>query len=168
VRSIAQHLPDDLRACLDPDAPGIRLLASSWYPARLAHLILDALSEGLTEQQIQTMSRDATRDIVKRGTSSIYGFVLRRLITPEMYALSVARLWRQWHDTGDREVRVTSATTAQSKVLRWGGHHPVLCTITIETMCAVFEAMGCKSVTWQRTACVARGAKECATLLEWK
>jgi hypothetical protein len=43
----------------------------------------------------------------------------------------------------------------------------VLCTITIETMCAVLETMGCKALRWKRTACVSRGAKECVTLLEW-
>lgn len=169
MRALAERLPEDLRRELDPSEPGVKLLASSWYPARLSHLLLDALTEGMTDLQVQRLARDATRYVVERGTTGIYRFALRRLVTPELYALSVARLWRQWHTTGDREVEVTSPTTARSVVRRWPGHHPVLCTITIETMCAVLETMGCKEVRWERTACVSRdaGPRECVTLLEW-
>lgn len=167
TRLLAEGLPADLRRELDPDEPGVKLLASSWYPARLCHAILDTITGDLSEAQVERMAHEATRWFVGRGSTGIYRFMLRRLVTPEMYAFSVARLWRQWHTTGDRAVSITSPTTAESKVLRWGGHHRVLCTVTIETMCAVFETMGCRGVTWKRTACVSRGSKECVTLVEW-
>lgn len=167
MRALADRLPDDLRSELDPDEPIVRLLGASWYPARLSHLLLDTLTEGMSEAQIRTLARESTRHVVARGAGGIYGFVLRRLVTPEIYALSVPRLWRQLHSTGDREVTVTSAAAATSSVRRWSGHHPVLCTFTIETMCAVFEVMGKTDLRWERTACVSRGSKECVTLLTW-
>jgi hypothetical protein len=167
VRRLAQQAPDELRAHLDPDVEHVSLLASSWYPSRLVGPLLDALAEGLTEAELRRVAHDSTRWIIQNGTSSAYRFVLRRLVTPEIYALSVDRLWRQFHTTGRREVRLTSRSSAESKVLRWGGHHPLLCTITIETMCAVLETMGCKDVRWDRVECVSQGAKECVTKLEW-
>jgi hypothetical protein len=167
MRELAANLPEDLRGVLDPDEPTTKLLAASWYPARLSHLVLDRVTMGMSDAQIERFARDSTRHLVARGMSGVYRFVLRRVVTPELYALSVDRIWRQWHTTGQREVTITSPTTAKSIVRRWEGHHPVLCTITIETMCAVLETMGCKGLHWKRTACVSRGAKECVTLLEW-
>jgi hypothetical protein len=168
LREVAQNLPEEMRSYIDPDDPIVNLLAASWYPSRFCNVLLDAVSEGLSQPEIERMAHDATRWIVQRGMNSVYRFALRRLVTPEMYAASVPRLWRQLHTTGDREMRVTSPTTAESKVLNWGGHHSVMCTVTIETMCAVFETMRCQHVTWKRVACVSRGASECVTLLEWK
>jgi hypothetical protein len=168
MRSLAGRVPAEMRSYIDPDEPVVKVLASSWYPARIVHTILDALTEGASEAEIQRLAHDANRWIIRRGMGSVYRFALRRLVTPEMYAMSVPRLWRQLHTTGDREVIVKSKTSALSKVSRWGGHHPVLCTITIETMCAIFETMGCKDLVWKRTSCVSRGATECVTRLEWK
>jgi hypothetical protein len=168
LREIARRVPEDLRTLIDPDEPFVHILAASWYPARLTHSILDVVTEGLDSRAVERIAHDSNRWIVQRGMSSVYRFALRRLVTPEMYAVSVARLWRQMHNTGDREIKLTSPTSAQSFVRNWGGHHPVVCTITIETMCAVLECMGKKDVRWTRTACVARGATECVTRVDWR
>jgi hypothetical protein len=167
IREVARRVPDDLRTLIDPDEPLVNILAASWYPARLTHTILDAVTEGLDARGVERIAHDANRWIVQRGMGSVYRFALQRIVTPEMYAASVARLWRQIHSTGDRSLELTSRTTAVSTVRDWGGHHPVLCTVTIETMCALFESMGKKNVRWTRTACVSRGAQECVTRLEW-
>jgi hypothetical protein len=168
IREVARRVPEDLRTLIDPDEPFVNILAASWYPARLTHTILDVITEGLDARAVERLAHDANRWIVQRGMGSVYRFALRRLVTPEMYAASVARLWRQIHSTGDREFKVTSRTSADSFVRNWGGHHPVLCTVTIETMCALFESMGKQDVRWTRTSCMARGARECATRLEWR
>lgn len=168
LRAVAENLPEDLRHYIDPYEPVVNMLAASWYPSRFCNLLLDAVSEGRSHAELELLAHDATRWIVARSMSSVYRFALRRLVTPEMYALSVPRLWRQLHSTGDREVKVTSDTTLQSKVLNWPGHHPVLCTVTIETMCAILETMKCQDVTWRRVACVSRGGSECVTQVEWR
>ena len=108
MRELAARLPEDLRGLLDPDEPTVKLLAASWYPARICHLVLDLLTEGMSDAQIERLARDSTRQLVARGMSSVYRFVLRRMVTPELYALSVDRIWRQWHTTGQRSVEITS------------------------------------------------------------
>ena len=167
MRWLAARLPEEARRFIDPDERLVNVLAASWYPARFTHAILDVVSEGLAEKEIERMCRDSTRWIVQRGMTSVYRFALRRLITPEMYAASVPRLWRQLHTTGDREIKLTSKTSAESFVRSWPGHHAVLCTITVETMCAIFESMGKKNLRWKRSACVSRGGRECMTSLAW-
>jgi hypothetical protein len=167
LRVVAERLPEDLRAFLDPDQPLVKLLASSWYPSRLVFITLDTLTEGFTQADTLKLAYDSNRWVVKHSMSSVYRFALRTLATPEMYAKGVGRFWRQLHSTGQRHVQVLSPTSLESTISDWAGHHPALCTITIETMCALFEAMGKKEVRWSRTACVARGAKACVTQLVW-
>jgi hypothetical protein len=167
VREMALRMPEDLRALLDPDEPFTTILAASWYPSRLVHAILDRVGEGLSEDELRVMLRDANRFVVKRNMNGVYRLFLSKLVTPEMYALAVPRLWGQLHTTGARRMTITSERSAESVVARWPGHHPILCTCTIETMCAIFETMGKREVAWERTACVSRGAKECVTILRW-
>ncbi len=79
------------------------------------------------------------------------------------------RLWRQLHTTGKRKITIDTPTSATSIVAEWPGHHAVLCTITIETMRAIFERMGKRDVRWERTRCVSKhGGTECVTKLTWR
>jgi hypothetical protein len=168
VRSLLPRVPEDMRALLDPDEPFLKILPASWYPSRLVCVMLDAISEGMTDAQIRKLAHDANRAVIRRDVGSVYRFLLDKLATPEMYALAVPRFWRQLHTTGVRKMRVLGDREAESVVSQWPGHHPLLCTITIETMCSVFELMGKKDVKWKRTACVSAGASECVTLLSWR
>ena len=167
LREVTRALPEDLRSYVDPYDPVVKLLAASWYPSRFCNLMLEKVADGLAEPEIERMAYDANRSLFARRTSSVYRFALARLVSPELYALSIPRLWRQLHSTGDRTIRVTG-TTAESTVANWGGHHPVMCTITIETMCAVLEHMKCRDVTWRRISCVSRGGDACVTKVSWK
>ncbi len=166
LREVALALPDDLRSYIDPGDPVVNILAASWYPSRFCNLMLEKVSEGLSEKEIERLAYDANRWLVARKTSSVYRFLLANLVSPELYARSIGRLWRQLHSTGDREIRVTGKS-AVSSVANWGGHHPVLCTITIEMMCAVLETMKCRDVTWTRVSCVSRGDSACVTNVSW-
>jgi hypothetical protein len=168
VRYMAESAPDDLRELLDPDDP-IPILAASWYPARLVHSMLDTVTEGMTEIEIQRMAKEATRAVVTGGLGSVYRFVLEKLATPEMYAASIPRLWHLMHDNGERSIEVVGPGEALSKVRNWGGHHPLLCLVTIETMCAVFETMGCRAVKTERLSCVStHGGDACVTRVTWR
>ena len=169
LKQAAERLPDDVRAMLDIESPTFHLLGSLWYPARLVHAFLEALARDRSATEMNRLLYDATRGLVKGGArQSVYRFFLERLVTPEIYAVCVPRFWRQLHSTGDRQVKIARRGYAESIVTNWPGHHPLLCTLTIETMSAVFETMGCKSVTWDRVACVSNGARECKTLLSWR
>lgn len=79
------------------------------------------------------------RDLVKNGVNSVYRFVLAKLVSPEMYARMIPRLWHQLHTTGERKLEI------------------------------VFEAMDCKNVRWQRVRCITRdGGDECVSTVKWR
>jgi hypothetical protein len=94
--------------------------------------------------------------------------VLSKIVTPEMYAASIPRLWHLVHDTGERRIDDVAPGEARSIVRAWPGHHPVLCLFTIETMCAILETMGCEAVKYERVSCVSTGGTECVTRVTWK
>lgn len=168
LRSLAHRLPPDFGKLVDPDQPVRGLLSSSWYPSRFVWALLDDLAARRGEAEVRRLLKEATRWAVRRGTKGVYGFLLERLGTPDLYAMAVPRLWRQLHTTGERRMKVLAPGEAESAVARWPGHHPQLCTLTIELMCAVFERMGLRDVTWERTSCVAEGGAECVTRLRWR
>jgi len=169
LRRMAEMSPPDLRHLVEPDAHDMpALLASSWYPARLVHAILDALVEQHSEVDLERLTRDASRHVVRQSTSGVYRFLLEKVVSPELYAASVPRLWGQLHTTGKRHVELVGPGEAKSIVSAWSGHHPVLCTIVIATMAAIFELMGCRDIRWERTECVSRGGRQCVTRLTWR
>lgn len=146
----------------------LELLPSTFYPVAISHACLDALSEGETEQSLGRLARETTRAVIAASTNSVYRFVLARLVSPELYAYSVPRFWKQLHTTGERQLTILGKGSAESVVSNWPGHHPLLCTFTIETMVSIFEAMGLKDVRWKRLECVARGNAVCRTELKWR
>lgn len=168
MRALSRRLPPELGALVDPDRPVSGLLGSSWYPSRLVWALLDDLAANRSEAEVRRLVKEATRWAVRRGTKGLYGFILEKLATPEMYSLAVPRLWKQLHTTGERRMRVVGPGEAESAVSRWPGHHRHLCTLTIELMCAVFERMGLRDVTWERASCVAEGGAECVTRVRWR
>jgi hypothetical protein len=80
----------------------------------------------------------------------------------------VHRLWRRLHTTGDRQMRIVAPGEALSVVENWPGHHPFMCWSTIYTMAYVFEAMGYKHWSVERTACVSHGGQRCQTVLRYR
>ncbi len=167
LRKLGDSVPQEYRALFDPDEAFVTFLASSWYPTAILHLAFDALAVHHNEGELRRMFRDSTRWVVKRSVSTVYRFLLAKVVTPELYAQAVPRMWKQLHTTGERRMRILEDGVAESIVTDWPGHHPLLCTLTIETMCAIFETMGCKDVGWSRKSCVAEGAAECRTIVTW-
>lgn len=169
LHGIGAKLPPAIQAMIDVDDPAFKLLASSWYPSKLVHAFLDQLASDKSPQEMARFLHEANRGFVRSGaTKSVYRFFLKKLVTPEMYALCVPRFWKQWHSTGERRMRIVRKGMAESYVSQWPGHHPHLCTMTIETMCAVLETMGCTNVQWERLYCVSNGASECKTIVTWR
>lgn len=169
LRSMAQRVPADCAALLDPDEPVEHLLAASWYPARLVHAMLDVIREDHGDAQLDRLIREATREVVKNRMTSVYKVLFKHLVSPEMYALTVPRMWRQLHDTGERSLTIDRPGHGISRMANWPAHHPALCTLSQELMCAVFEAMGCKSVRLAPLECIARGAtgNACSYEVTW-
>lgn len=169
VRAMAARVPEELRDALDPDEPIVRILPASWYPASLVHAMLDALAEGRTPLEVDRLAREASREVVKNGMNGVYRFLFPKLVSPEMYARMIPRLWRQLHSTGERSLTIVGEGEADSRIARWPGHHPLLCALTNELMCAIFEAMGCRNVRWERVRCITRdGGGECVSKVTWR
>lgn len=167
LRQMAGELPPELAAHIDPEAPGAGILASSWYPTRLINGMLDVLTARHTDAEIERMAKDGSRYVVRQASTGIYRFLVESVVTPELYAMSVPRLWSQIHTTGKRRVEMIGKNEARSIVSSWAGHHPMLCMVTIATMGAIFESMGCRDVRWERTECVSHGGRQCVTHITW-
>ncbi|MDF2693455.1 MAG: hypothetical protein K0S65_1838 [Labilithrix sp.] len=167
VVQMALLVPEEHRALVDAEAPGDAILPSSWYPARLVHTMLDAIVEHNPGVDIERLMKEAARNVLRHSTSGVYRFLLEKLVTPDLYAASVPRLWGQLHTSGKRQMEIIERGVALSTVSSWTGHHPILCTITIETMMSVFELMGCRDVRWERTQCVSHGGSRCITRVTW-
>jgi hypothetical protein len=167
VRLIASRMPDDLRALVDPDEP-LLLLSGSWYPARLVHAMFDAVAESSSPHEVERLVKEAAREVVRDGTNGVYRALLKTLVSPEIYARLIPRLWRQLNSTGDRSMTMLGSGKAESRIANWPGHHPVLCALTNELMCAIFETMGCRGVRWERVSCISRdGGTACVSRVTW-
>lgn len=167
LREAVARLPPEARAGLDPRERRLGVVASTWYPAPAVHAVLDAFARAHPDAERAPLVHDGVQVVVTRMFRGLYAVLFELVATPERYTRHIQRAWRQLHDTGQREVQLLGPGEALSITSQWGGHHPVLCELTVETMCAVFERMGCKRVSAQRLECVSRGAHRCSAQLRW-
>src|SRR5262249_53719572 len=115
------------------------------------------------------MMHEATRAAVDASMRGVYAFLLGKVVTPELYARNIQRLWRVLHDTGKREIRIVAKGQATSRTWDWPGHHPLLCELNQQTMAAIFEKMGESDVRILRVACVGYdGGTECLYQVTWR
>jgi hypothetical protein len=167
LREAWRSLRGPTRALFDPEQEALGVLPNEWYDSQAAGELVDAILKtwppGTREESMREAARFGTRSL-SRG---IYKVLLEKLTSPQMYARLVPRFWTVLHDTGSREVVITSATTARSITRDWGGHHPALCTGTLHTMAAFFELMGFDDVSVKRVECVADGGLECVAEVSW-
>lgn len=168
LHRVLRALSKEERQGLRPDAPGLGILASGWYAAPLAHVLLDAVCEGRGEEERRGIARDGSRAVLGTMLDGVYRFLFERVSTPERYSKHIDRLWRQLHSTGTRRIALVGPNEADSTIEDWPGHHPLLCLITMETMAAVFEVMRCRDVRLERVACISSGDPACRARLQWK
>lgn len=166
LRRVWEELPPDAQRELDPEAEALGVLPSTWYEAGLIVALIEAVQRQLGPSSDAVIA-EGVREGIRASAHGIYRWLLHRVVTPEMYARNIQRLWNMMHDTGSREIVITSKTTAVSTTRDWAGHHPVICTSTIEAMAAILELTGCKNVKARRTACVSEGAEACVAEFSW-
>lgn len=170
-RALAQavaSMPAELRSQLDPSDDALGLIASSWYDAAVVHAMLDAIVAPYPAGDRHELIRTAAREAVRTSMNGVYKFVVGQIVTPSFYARNIQRLWGMLHDGGRREIKIVRDGMALSRTWDWPGHHPLLCEVTIETMCAIFELTGAKDVSARRTQCVSHGAPECVAEVRWR
>ncbi len=168
MAELVTHMPADVVAQLDPSEEALGILASKWYEAHVVHALLDAVAAQYAPAERPAILKTAAREAVGTSMSGVYKFVVAQIVTPTFYARNIQRLWRMLHDGGMREIVIDRPGHAISRTWSWPGHHPLLCEITIETMCAILELTGCKDVHARRTHCVAHGAHECVADVRWR
>ncbi len=164
---VLRRVPAEVRRAFDGSRPAFGVLPWRWYPARYVHAMLDAVGEGLSDEERLAMARASARHAIDAMIRGVFKWVLESVTSPHMYARHIQRIWRGLHDTGRRQITFKSPREAESVVEDWGGHHPILCEVVGETTVAVFEAMGCREVRSERLSCVSRGDPRCATRITW-
>jgi hypothetical protein len=165
--ALCDRVPQDLLGMLDLTKPGLGVLGASWYPISLTYPMLDRVLEQYGGEG-RELAAAVNRDLVPKMIRGIYRMVFQTVASPELYARHVPRLWRRLHTTGDRRMRIVEEGEALSVVENWPGHHPFMCWTAIYTMAYVFEAMGYKHWSVERTACVSHGAQRCETTLRYR
>jgi hypothetical protein len=163
---LARMRPED-RALLEPGAPGLGILGSTWYPSPLVHAVLDVIAENMGRDAQHRFVRDACAAVIPRMVAGPYRALFQLLASPSLYARLIQHAWRQLHTTGERTMVLPRPGEAESEISSWPGHHPMLCDVTVETMAALFRIMLKTDVTVTRVACVSDGAPRCRAVLRW-
>jgi len=164
---VAGARPPELDAELDPDAPGLGILASRWYDARVVHLLLDASVAKHPPSARDALLREGAREAIAHTTRGIYAFIVIKVVSPEMYAQNISRLWGMIQDTGERKIELVGPREAVSITRNWKAHHPLACRVNQHTMAAILELMQEKDVRFEKEACVSEGASECRYRFTW-
>ncbi len=166
VRGVVERLGPAMRDQLFVDRQALGIVATEWYPSEIVHAILDAVSEGKSDDEMGRLVREATEFTVRRLSRGLYKLLFRMVGSPGLYAKHVQRAWSSLHTTGTRRV-VIGDSEAESIIEDWPGHHRWLCLVTMETMRSVFEIMGCRDVQLERLSCVHDGADRCRARLRY-
>ncbi|MBN8611585.1 MAG: hypothetical protein J0L92_13415 [Deltaproteobacteria bacterium] len=167
VRAVARAMPPELDAQLDPDAQGLGILANRWYDARVVHLLLDATVAKHPPSARDALIREGLRIAVKGAARGMYAFVITQLVSPELYARNIARLWSLLQDTGERRIELVGAHEAISITRDWRGHHPLACRVNQHMMATILELMGKTNVRFEKERCVSDGGADCRYRFSW-
>jgi hypothetical protein len=167
IAELCRGLPDQVRAALDPDREGLGILANEWYPAALAHALLDAMERLHGREAMPGMLREGCEQMAADLFRGVYRFLLQLVGSPDLYAKHIQKAWRSLHSSGDREVILKDPGVAESTIRDWRGHHRWLCLLTHETTRRAFMAMGFQAVQIEQTQCVANGDPLCRATIRY-
>jgi hypothetical protein len=167
LKSIGRSLPHALRMHVDPNAEALGILPNHWYPAPLAHALLDGIFASMPRERRTERMREATHAAIKVMGRGMYRLVLEKLATPRVLAANIQRTWNLLFDDGERAFILTSHTSVESTTRNWTGHGAMICELMTENTAAVLETMGLANVEVDRVECVAHGAAKCVTRFRW-
>ena len=84
----------------------------------------------------------------------VYKVLFQTLVTPERHAKYAQKIWNQYYNTGTVVGAMVGEHRAEQTIRDWNGHHPLLCELSLPSLTAFHEHMGCKNVRVRRTSCV--------------
>lgn len=108
------------------------------------------------------------RELTAQHFNGMYRATLATATTPLNVLERSSRLWSRFHDQGESQLDVHSPTSVTKRIVGCPDlprRHEALLSPYYEEM---LRQGGAKDVVSEHTACVARGADQCATKLRWK
>ncbi len=156
------------RSELAPDRDDFGVLQNTWYRAELVHEILDRLTEGFSEIELEKLAQDAAIHVMGVTLRGIYKTMFSLIATPERYARHVPKLWRVHYDNGEPAVVTRSPGEHHITFMAWRSHHPFGCRLNMAAALPIYAAMGCKDVRWRRAHCKSRGGDHCTCIVTWR
>ncbi|MFW6197365.1 MAG: hypothetical protein ACOC5B_00740 [Myxococcota bacterium] len=168
VRRVIEDLPRDVRSWFDPEHEALGVLASTWYPARAIHALLDAMTTGMTVDERERFAAEGGETVMRNTLSGIYRALFRVIANPDRYAKMAPKVWHTYYRSGQLTVERPGEGRAVSHIRDWGSHHPVICEMHRAAARVIYEGMGCRDVSVTREACVSRGDDECRFATRWR
>lgn len=167
MNAIVGSLPPDLAAHLHERGGSHGVLVNAWYPARLAHGLLDAMTASARPAERTELAEAGAEAIVRSSLRGIYKVLFQLFMTPDRYAGRAQALWDRYFDTGRVEKTIVDEKTHVTRIEDWSGHHPVLCEMNAASARIIYEELGCRAVRVERTGCVSRGDPACTQRITW-
>jgi hypothetical protein len=139
-----------------------RLDPLRWYPTSLYVVALDAAAriDGRPGFH-QRYGRVAAEYDLKT-----LGRYLARINSPEWVLHKSARLWRQYHSTGDWELSYQPGL-ARGTLRNFGVASAGYCDVMVGWLERAFEMAGARDVSVQHTSCRSTGDEACVFLASW-
>jgi hypothetical protein len=150
----------------DDASVDLGVLPNVWYPAPLVHALIDELTEGFTQDELAVMAQDAATEIMKKTLRGVYRAVFNLFVTPDRYRRHIDKLWSLHYDNGRPLIEVVGPGAHRVRYVDWAGHHPFVCTLNMSSAIPIYEAMGCRDVSWSRVSCTDAGGT-CESLVRW-
>lgn len=155
-------------AMLSPERSDFGVMQNVWYPAELVHRLLDRLTEDFSEPELHKLSQEAAIHIMGVTLRGVYKTLFSMIATPERYARHVPKLWRVHYDNGEPAVVVRATNEHRINFLGWRSHHAFACRLNMAAAQPIYEAMGCREVSWRRVHCKSLGGEHCTAMVSWK
>jgi hypothetical protein len=155
-------------SALSAERADFGVMQNVWYPAELVHELLDRLTEGFTEQELERMAQDAAIHVMSATLRGVYKTMFSLIATPERYARHIPKLWRVHYDNGEPAILTRGPNEHRISFLAWESHHPFVCRLNMAAALPIYEAMGCKGVSWRRAHCKSQGGEHCTAIVTWK
>jgi hypothetical protein len=164
VERVSPQFPD----VFDLARPNYGILASHWYDARVVHALLDELTAGKPEEELERMAAEAAAAIMGKTIRGVYKAVFSIMVSPARYAKHIDKLWGLHYDSGTPVVELVGPKQHRVHYTGWRSHHPMICRLNRAAGPAIYGAMGCKDVVSRRVGCVSEGAARCESLITWR
>jgi hypothetical protein len=152
---------------LNPNHPALGVIASVWYEAEIVHRLLDGMTMGLSNTEIQALANDGSAAVMGATLRGVYRVLFAWMATPARYARYAPKLWSAYYDSGQVRIEMPHDRCAISHVRDWSTHHPVICELNRGAARAIYTAMGRRGVQVERQACVTDGDAECRFRTTW-